>query len=330
MARFKASRSHRHTKFNVYTGDAARRKKNKEPSMWWLILISAVAAVIFALALGNCLGSQVEDGGEESTPAEIPESTEPQLPETADVGEIDAVFVGLEGITDNTHAEVSKQIPEGTHAISLSMFTSSGAPLYESEVASAAGKNSGELTLKNIFRYANENGIYVSVPFPSDVLTSRDSVLWDVDEAYEIALIKELYEAGADEVIVRCTAFGESGAYSLGNEDFVNRVCEYLSDLRHKLPEIHIGFMISANDASSASLAVIVDKINGYADFLAVDMTAITAPEELKTATNDALVSILRYEMRVLVDGSEEALPDIYGVLDSLGVKNRQAAIKNN
>ena len=86
--------------------------------------------------------------------------------------------------------------------------------------------------------------------------------------------------------------------------------------------------MISADDASSASLAVMVDKINGYADFLAVDMTAISDPEELKTTANDALVSILRYEMRVLVDGGEETLPDVYGVLDSLGIKNRQAAIK--
>lgn len=333
MAVHRGSRSHRHTKFNRYTGDVTKSRPNTGFSLWWLVPISALAAVIFALTLGNCLGSKV-DGSSESAPIETPSAqpsvNESPLPETVDVGDVNAVFVGLEGITDNTNAEVSKQIPEGTRAVSLSMFLANGTPLYRSEAADASGKPSGELTLKNIFRYANENGIYVSVPFPSDALISKDELLWGVGAAYEIAMIKELYEAGADEVIIRCSAFGESGAYSLANEEFVARVCGYLSDIRHKVPDIRIGFMISAEDAADSSLTVAIDKINGYADFIAADMTGFNDAEELKAAANAALVNLLRYEMRVLVGGNEETLPAIYQTLDTLGIKNRQTAIKSN
>lgn len=327
----RGSRSHRHTKFNRYTGDVSRNRPRVGIGLWWLIPASAALAVIFALTLGNCLGSKV-DGAAASTPEETPEKdppvNSPVLPEKVDVGSLNAIFVGLEGITDNTNAEVAKQIPEGTGAVSLSMFLSNGAPLYKSEVAIASGKPSGELTLKNIFRYANENGIYVSVPFPSEALLSSDEMLWGMDAAYEIAMIKELYEAGADEVIIRCTPLGESGAFSIGNEDLVQRVCEYLSEIRIKVPDIHIGFMISAEDARDGAYTVDIDKINGYADFIAADMTGFNDAEELKAAANAALVNLLRYEMRVIVGGNEETLPSVYQVLDTLGIKNRQVATK--
>ena len=333
MAGRRGSRSHRHTKFNRYTGDVAKRRTNRDIGLWWLIPVSALAAVLFALILGNCLGSKADGGAEISTPPavteEAPAENESPLPETADVSKIDAIFVGLEGITDNTNAEVTKQIPEGTRAISLSMFLSNGTPLYKSEVAEASGKSSGELTLKNIFRYANENGIYVSVPFRSSALVSNDELLWGVGAAYEIAMIKELYEAGADEIIIRCSALGESGAYSLANEEFVARVCGYLSDIRHKVPGIHIGFMISAEDVKDGKHTVAIDKINSFADLIAADMTAISDPDELKTAANASLVNILRYEMRVLLGGNEETLPSVYQVLDTLGLKNRQVATNN-
>jgi hypothetical protein len=327
----RGSRSHRHTKFNRYTGDVTKRRPRAGIGLWWLIPVSALAAVIFALTLGNCLGSKV-DGIPESTPtdsaASEPPISEPALPETVDVGNVDAIFVGLEGITDNTNAEVSKQIPEGTRAISLSMFLSNGSPLYKSEVAIASGKPSGELTLKNIFRYANENGLYVSVPFPSGALISRDEMLWGMDAAYEIAMIKELYEAGADEVIIRCSKFGESGVFSIGNEDFVQIVCEYLSEIRIKVPDIHIGLMISKEDSEDGIHTAEIDKINGYADFIAANMTGFNDAEELKAAANAALVNLLRYEMRGIVGGNEETLPSIYQVLDTLGIKNRQVATK--
>ena len=331
MAGLKGPRGHRHTKLNRYTGNMPRRKRSRGFRLWWIIPISGIFAVIFALCLGNCLGDKADNGVESSTPTEAPEINESLPPETADVSGIDAVFVGLEGITDNTNAEVTKQIPEGTKAISLSMFYSNGAPLYSSEVAEASGEPSGELTLGNIFKYANENDIYVSVPFPSSVLASKESPLSEVRAAYEIALIKELHEAGADEVIIRCSAFGTESPYSIENEDFAHRLCSYLSDLRYKLPELHIGFMISATEAADSALSAAIDKINGYADFIAVDMTDVSEADDLTEAASSAIVSILRYEMRLLLGGGdEEALAPLYSALDSLGMKNRQVATKNN
>lgn len=332
MAGLKGSRSHRHTRLNRYTDSPSKAKRRRNFSLWWIIPASALIAALLALALGNCLGNKVDDLPPESSDApDAPETTEPIITETADVADIDAVFVGLEGITDNTHHEVSKQIPEGTKAISLSMFYSNGAPFYRSEVARSAGKECGELTLINIFKYANENNIYVSVPFPSTAITLGDSLLWGVEAAYETAMIRELYEAGADEVIIRYSDYGITSGYSLTDEELVGRVCEYLSDLQRKLPGLNIGFMISAKDATDRSLTVIIDKLNSHADFLAVDMTAISDPQALKDTANDALINILRYGMRVLIQRvDDESLSLAYQTLDSLGIKNRQVAVKNN
>lgn len=327
MAGLRSSRSHRHKRLNRYTGDVSTRRQRRGFQLWWIIPISGILAVAFALLLGNCLGSKVGDGIESSTPSDSTETNEPSAPEKTDVGNVDAIFAGLEGITDNTYYEVSKQIPKGTSAVSLSMFYSNGAPFYRSEVAEAAGKPSGDLTLGNIFKYTEENDIYVSVPFPSSVLSSSGDTLESVKAAYEIAMIDELYKAGANEVIVRCFPFGGNSVYSPDSEEFVTRICEYLSDLRRKVPNINIGFMISASDANDASLAAIIDKINDHADFLAVDMTAITDAEELKAVANATLVSILRYKMRVLIRSTENGdLEPMYRVLDTLGIKNRQVA----
>lgn len=331
MAGLRGSRSHRHTRLNRYTGDAPHQRRKAHFHLWWIIPISGLLAVIFALSLGNCLGGKVGDGPESSTPEATPEIKEPTTPEKVDVGSLDATFVGLEGIVDNTYYEVSKQIPEETRAISLSMFYSTGEPFYRSEVARAANKPSGELTLGNIFKYTEENGIYVSVPFPSSVLSSKGDALTSVKAAYEIAMIKELCEAGADEVIIKCSAFGGESTYSFADEDFLKRVCEYLSDLRHKVPDINIGFMMSAGDVQDSSLATAINKINDYADFIAVDMTNISDAEELKETADAALVNILRYKMRILIGGAgDEALAAKYQVLDTLGITNRQVATKNN
>lgn len=320
MAAYKNSNSHRHRKFNRYTGDVSKKRSRASFRLWWIIPLSALAAFVLALILGNCLGSRVDEP-KESSPPETEESS-PVLPPAVSVSidSIDGIFVGLEGIYDNTYDEVSKQIPDGTEALSLSMFLSNGAPLYKSEVAIACGKPSGELTLKNIFRYPNENGIYVSVPFPSEALSGGEAPAADVLAAYEFSMIKELYEAGADEVIIMCNT------EELEDNEFISRAAEYIADLKRKVEGIHVGFMIASEDGNATEA---IDTICDYADFIAIDMTDADDAEKLTASVDLSLVNILRYKMRVLISGGDgEALSAKYGALDAFGIKNRQVVTK--
>ncbi len=324
MAVYRSSGSHKHKKFSRYTGDAhTRRSRRGAFQLWFLIPICAVAAFLLTLILGSILGSVADtpDLSEPTGSASTSPTRPPAIAVTID--EIDAIFVGLEGIYDNTYAEVSKQIPDGTKAISLSMFAEDGTPLYKSPVAIESDNPCGELTLKNIFRYSNENGIYTSVPFPSKSLSISKGLSASYAAAYEIEMIRELSEAGASEIIIKCDTS------DLSDEDFVARAVEYICDIQIKVPEINVGFMISAQNASSYDTKAAIDAICDYADFCAADMTSAKDAEELIALTDASIVNILRYKMRVLIRyGSEEEVNSIYSALDSFGIKNRQVLVK--
>ena len=315
MAKKKTSISHRHRKFNRYTGDSSKRRKRRSVGLWWLIPTSAIVAFVLALILGNCLGQRVEQDGSEvgSESKEEVTSLPPAISSGADA--VDGVFVGLEGIRDYTYDEVAKQIPDGTKAISLSMFYSNRAPIYFSEVAEIYGKPSGELTLRNVFRYPLENGIYVSVPFSSEALSDATSA----NAPYEAELIKELYDAGANDIILKCN-------YESLDTAFILRVAEYIAYLKESIPDVCVGFAVSVKDAEKTSE---IDKLLDYADFCAVDMSSAQSGDELAALTSPLLTNILRYNMRVMLKGGSEAsLAERYAVLDNLGIKNRQVISK--
>ena len=318
-------RSHKHKKFSRYTASPAARKKSFSLGLWWLIPLSALVAFVLALLLGNCLGNKAdstrppEETGEISSEKE----TDAPLPEKGEMHSIHGVFVGLEGIKDNTYSMVAEQIPEDASAVSVSMFLSNGAPLYYSDAAKAFGKECGELTLKNIFGYANDKGMYISVPFPSKAMALSGEITFGAAAAYEAELINELYEAGADEVIIKIADFGESG---LSEED-ADHLVKYLETVRRRVPRVKLGLMISINDVCDPELSAVIRKLDGYADFIAADLTACDSPEALRAAAQDGLAEILRYEMRALIrDG--EAGDELCKVLDTLGILNRQFAVR--
>ena len=325
MADFRNSRSHRHQKLHRYTGESHSRRRHLRFSLWWIVPISAAVAFLLAILLGNCLGAKVPEPGNESESASQTEGSVPAPPDTVDVEELEAIFVGLEGVHDSTYDHVSGQIPDGTRAVSLSMFYSNGAPIYRSEVAMACGKPSGDLTLANVFKYPDEMGIYVSVPFQSTELASDEDASGHVRAAYEIALIKELAAAGADEVIVRCAPLGAQSADLLRDDRYMGRITDYLYDLRHEVPEIRIGFTVSASDAADPSLATAIDTLSQYADLIAVDMTGLDDPDSLAASVEPTLANLLRYKMRVLISGKSE---ELCSLLDSMNVKNRQTVIR--
>ena len=308
--------SHKRVKFSRYSGSISKKKRKRVSiGLWWLIPASALLAFILALLLGNCLGRIADAAPEPSSPS-LEESAPEELPPfLAGAKELDGVFVTLSHITDNTYAKVSEQIPEGTKAISLMMFDGV-TPRYYSEAAKEMGWMTGDLTLKNIFRYPNENDVYVSVSYPSRIL--GNSLYLNISsEHIEVPMIKELCDAGADEVIIgRC-----EGTL---NDAFIAQLIEYVAGIKAELPDIAVGFTISTAEAQNTAM---VDRLCRYVDFCAVDMSAAADGESLASLVNPLITNVLRYKMRVLIsDGG--TLDNKYVILNSFGIKNRQVVSK--
>ena len=292
--------------------------------------MSALAAFALALVLGRFLGEKADstrpsESGSESSSESLSES--PAIPpERSEVPAIDGVFVGLEGITDNTYSEVAKQIPDTAAAVSMSLFYSNGAPYYSSEAAEAFGNPAGELTLKNVFGYAKENGIYISVPFRSKALASHSALTFGAAAAYELELMRELYLAGADEVIV-IPHLSEDGARpSISDSEYASKVAEYLSDIKRELPKLRIGYALTYDELADDGAAAAISEINGRADLLAADLTEFSEASELEEAAREIQVKLMRYGMRVLIGGGDRA--ELCASLDLLGLKNRQMMTK--
>lgn len=314
-----AGHSHKHTRLVSY-----KEKRHRRPfktALWMLIPLAALLAFILALILGNTLGEKVPDGeGESSTPHEIViPNPDPHGPIS-----INAIHVTLQGITGNTAQNVSAQIPSGATAVSMTLFSDSGMPLYASEVAAEFGRDRGELTLKNTFRPVADKGLYASVLMPSSVKNVPSLRLWTT-AAYEATLASELWQAGADEIVVLFDGTGKGK--SVLADGFTETAAEYVYSIRRQASELRVGIAITPADLLDSERANDIERLCGVADFCAVDLTAIEDPSELTNILLEISTTVLRHEMRLLLKNegkSEELLAAADDIMGKLGMKNIQ------
>ena len=286
-----------------------------------IIPLAAVLAFILALILGNLLGKAVPGGeAESSTPHEIAIPT----PDPHGPVSINGIHVTLQGITGNTAQNVSSQIPSGATAVSMTLFSDSGMPLYASEVAVAFGRDCGDLTLKNTFKPIADKELYSSVLMPSAVKRVVPLRIW-ATAAYEATLASELWQAGADEIVV---LFDEPGnGASVLAEGFVETAVEYVYGIRRQTKELRVGITVTPADLLDPERAADVERLCGAADFCAVDLTAIEDPDELTDILLELSADVLRHEMRLLLKNegkSEELLAAADEIMGRLGMKNIQ------
>ena len=314
-----AGHSHKHTRLVTYK--EKRHRRPFEPALWMLIPLAAILAFVLALILGNALGERVPDeGAESSTPHEVVIPT----PDPHGPVSINAIHVTLQGITGNTAQNVSAQIPGGATAVSMTLFSDSGMPLYASEVAAAFGKDHGELTLKNTFRPVADKGLYASVVMPSSVKNVPPLRIWTT-AAYEATLANELWQAGADEIVI---LFNETGKRDPVLADgFIETAVEYVYGIRRQAKELRVGITVTPADLLDPAKVNDVERLCGVADFCAVDLTAIEDPAEITDILLEISTTVLRHEMRLLLANegkSEELLAAADDIMGKLGMKNIQ------
>ncbi len=307
--------SHRHRKFSKYTVSPTDRRK-KAFSPYLIIPLCALLAFVLAMILGNTLGdiADASQGGGTPSTTEPPANAEKP---TLSVPSIDGVFVTARHIKDSTAQNIAAQIPSEASAVSLELFDSTGAPYYASPTASAFGNSCGELTLQYIFDGVGE-GIHASVLFPSSALRNTDEAKQSVINAYEIALIEELYEAGADDVIL-VTELPEL------TDEFEKVISSYISTLKLSCPELAVGISLSVEFVSDETNASTINTLAKNFDILALDLTKCDTPEALSETVSTLSLPILRREMRLLLRASnEKELLGLTEILDKNGMKNRQ------
>ena len=323
MAKRKISRfnSHKHTRFNRYT--VASSKKKRGFSLYLIIPISALLALIVALILGNYLGEIATPSP--NTPDE-PSNGTPNAPPLLDAKQINGAFVTLEGIFDNTTQSVKAQIPTGTSAVSLTLFDSRGDPYYRSAVAEAFGNTCGELTLSRVFdALTTDSGtMYSSVLFPSSALLNEEGAKQSVMNAYEAALIEELAKAGACDIIITPFKLGEQPPTI--DDEFISKLSSYVYTVRGVAPELRIGLALSHEYFSNTELTLTTEQLSKTVDFLALDLTAKTESEVFSEALSSAATSILRREVRILI--CENNSEELISILDKYSIHNRQIAAK--
>ena len=313
-----ANKTHRHTRLNRYTRATSKRKKSFSP--YWFILLSAILALIAALILGNVLGELVTDAPQEdqnddtlSPPASLLETSR-----------IQGVFVTLKGINDNTAYNVKIQIPSGSTAVSLSLFDEAGDPYYFSAVADSFGNKCGDLTLSRVFEgLSTEQGLlYASVVLPpSRALANTDKAKQSVLNAYEAAIIEELYSAGAKDVIITASNEVEVG------EEFFEKLIAYVAAVKALSPDLRVGISLGVEYYANVELAADVERLSNICDFLALDLTEISDLAELEASLNEASVNILRRSLRLLLSYNNAKYADsVIEILNGYSMSNWQFA----
>ena len=317
--------SHKHKKLNRYTATPSARRTSLSPYL--VILISAIAAIVFALLLGTLLGKMADSV--ERPDEDVGENTPPELPSLLDAEQIKGAFVTLEGILDSTAQNVRAQVPSEAGAVSLILFDQNGDPYYRSEVCEAFGKKCGELTLSRVFEgiTVGERMLYSSVVFPSTALNNTDAPKQAVMNAYEAALIEELSRAGACDVILTPFSLGQED-YNIDNS-FVAKLESYVASVRSLSPDLRIGLAVPIEYASEDEHTMLLEELSKRVDFLALDLTSKNDLEGFSDAVSDASLNILRREMRLLIsDIGEEETKTLTDLLDKYSMTNYQIVNK--
>ena len=215
------------------------------------LLSTAIVTVLLAAVVGNLLRSRLPAASEETTTEEPPTETVAYGRDFF-VPSLNAATVFLEGATAASLKSEAKRFREtGIDAVSLALRRDDGTLFFASLTESGMfGTSEDEadselLSLREIFKPFHDNGLYVTCLFPMRYTVDGDGYTREVLRAYETALLCEIAEAGADEVVL-----SESDLlFTLSEENAVpNRLVtlrETVTAVNLRAPETAVGIALS-------------------------------------------------------------------------------------
>lgn len=294
---------HRHN-HRRYSG-RRRTERNRSKLTAVLILIFTLAVIVGSVFLGKYLKEKAEISAlnrEEVTDTSDTDKTQGENEPGIILGEappeyFEAVFVPREstGETDS--------IGEGS-AVTLVLRNGSGELLYSSPAAQSLGAQSSDTSLQpvaDILSPFKEKGCYVSVYVSLSGISGENTATASAIRAFEGALIAEIAEGGADEIVL-------FGSDSLLEED-VASLCSFSENLRNNTSiGIPVGVLLPYPFFIREQGSELCREISRYFEFMAVDYTDAEVIEEL--GITDVIGSRIdsmqmyfsRYSVRIVID----------------------------
>lgn len=330
-----------------------RKKRRKEAfSDFWILLLGAILTLprririskrfvialtatlllsgITAVILGNLLKARVgvgEGNGETSESTEA-ESEESFFSRGFDVPEINAGIVSLENATaKGLRSEARRFRDAGVAAVSLVLRDNEGELLFSAKADSALGIDQGDESLLSIDEILSpflEYELYVSCLLPIRYGNDGDAYSRSVLYAYETALLSEIAEAGATEVVLLdCDSLflqqgdGDTDGTpdSAAADSVLELQCMARSVNEHS-PDTAVGIAFSPAFLSTRDSDRYLECIAQAFDLILLDLCASENESDLyaavSTGITEHLYFVLRYSMRVLIPaGSAEAAIDV-------------------
>ncbi|MBR2908143.1 MAG: hypothetical protein IKC26_08920 [Clostridia bacterium] len=285
------------------------------------ILLSGITAVI----LGNLLKARVGSLGDDAESTDTAETEEETVSPSRglEVPELNAGIVSLEGATKGSlKSEAQRFANAGVTSVSLILRDADGGLLFSAETDDGLGlgtEGSGLLRIAEILEPFRSREIYVSCILPMRYFTDGDAYSRSVLYAYETALLCEVAEAGADEVVLLdCDGLfdpdGEDGTDpSFSASDAVRELFGIARAINGRSPATAVGIAFTPSFLSTRDSDRHLEGIIGAFDLLLLDLRAAEDTEDLyaevSKGVSDHLYFILRYSMRVLIpQGSAEAV----------------------
>ncbi|MBO5270215.1 MAG: hypothetical protein J6B77_05480, partial [Clostridia bacterium] len=279
-----------------------------------VILITLVLAVLLTVVLGNFLKTRVDPGTGSGTSEESTSETEelPTLP-SRNTPRINAGMVSLKDATVRSlKAEARRFVSAGITAVSLLMREENGKLMFSAR-ADQAFPNQSEseslLSAEEILTPFLEEGLYVSCLFPIRYDADGNDYTRSVLFAYECALLSEIAEAGANEVIVLCAS-----NMLIPRDDEVEELVSVdaaiaeLSDMAHfvrnRVSDTAVGIALTPEFLSAKEHDRDLGRLATAFDLVLLDLSGDgNDAEAVAEHIAEYLYFVLRYEMRVLLPG---------------------------
>ncbi len=310
----------KHRRSRRYSG-RRRTEKNRSVILTVLIMIFIIAIVIGSVFLGKHLKIKAElslgmrDDIETEDVSQTTETEKSMLFAFKAPASIDIEYFGVDKFSDFSGDK---------SAVSLVLREHDGVLKYSSPVAQALGGQTADVYLPDANEIISAFGdAYVSVLTVMKEHSVADSYTTAL-HAFEQAILYELSEAGADEVLL-------CGFSSLDAEK-AEMLCAFSADYHNgakvKTP---IGLIIPYSFFADAEANELCRTLSEHFEFLCVDFSDLTASEEqtieetVRERVDSMQMYLSRYSLRIILDAENEALSEIKDSLSDAALYSYQS-----
>ena len=316
-----------------YRGKKSRvGKKLKKYTRLLFVVGACLLALILTVIWGIVWGEKASEAAQRRLAAReeaalLAANTPEWLP--AQPAPIRAAYLGRITSLDAATANAVTLLENGSSALSLPLYTE-GKPHYSSDVAQAMGlQQPGEtdVTLTRLFAAILADEGYIAATFSCSWQSETNTAMRRTRRAYEAALVAEIAESGANEVLLLDLKL---------SEETVTEVALFLREIRENCPGAVVGMAVSTTAMTNDLHVEWARTLLTWADHLALDLSdynshTVYHTDQNGTRTRRAATlsdtldllspAIARYRMRLLLpSGMYEKLE----VLEELGYENWQ------